>query len=347
MNKTNLLLVLLFLLLAIVSCNSKQNKADPKGDRELFHKMYQSLPDLKPLDKEKIHTLRVLYVEDADLPKLSEDDKKELLKEVVTLCRGILGYKIRFKGVGSEDIHSFFQRMKPDFEKPEFRYPVLNWPIPIHDTDRIASTIERQVKKHDKATLIRYFGKPDDRDTMSQHVYKQFIRRLKGIYEEKDLKGKALSNGRFEQMSYAHWSVIAYNLKKADFIITNTLIAGADTDMPIYVINRGGVTSAFVENNLYNPYQAAGIFATYQYLSNGPYFSKMRGSLPKPLLIKVMAYLFVHELGHFLGRYKEYYKLKGSIHVAPTDLNYRRWYQAIDPRIHPMNPSKLQTLKKY
>ncbi len=171
--------------------------------------------------------------------------------------------------------------------------------------------------------------------------------RLNGIYQEKDLKGKPLSNRRFEQMSYAHWSVIAYNLKKADFIITNTVIAGADTDMPIYVINRGGVTSAFVENNLYNPYQAAGIFATYQYLSNGSYFSKARGYLPKSLLIKVMAHLFVYELGHFLGRYKEYYNLKRFVHVAPTDLNYRRWYQAIDPKIHPMDSSKLQTLKKY
>ncbi len=346
--KKNYLLIISFIFLAVtLSCKSKQDKTDPKGDRELFLKMYQSLPDLKPLDKGKTHTLRILYVEDADLPKLSEGEKKELLKEVVTPCRGMLGYKIRFKAVGSEDIYSFFQRMKSNFEKPEFRYPVLNWPISIKDAKTIASTIKKQTSKHSPKTLIRYFGKPEDGKPMSQHVYKQFMLRLKGIYEEKDLKGKALSNGRFEQMSYAHWSVIAYNLEKADFIITNTVIAGADTSMPIYVINRGGVTSAFVENNLYNPYQAAGIFATYQYLSNGAYFTKQRGFLPKPLLIKVMAHLFVHELGHFLGRYKEYYNLKGSIHVAPIDLNYKRWYQVIDPKTHPMDPSKLKTLRKY
>ena len=37
----------------------------------------------------------------------------------------------------------------------------------------------------------------------------------------------------------------------------------------------------------------------------------------------------VHELGHLLARYPEYYTLKHSVNVAPRGLGYYDWYRDI------------------
>ncbi|MDH4128450.1 MAG: hypothetical protein OEV44_06835 [Spirochaetota bacterium] len=346
--------IYLFIFIAFfnVFCNSKPEKSSSqdsyKEAKANYLRMYKLLPDLKPINKSKEHIIRVLYVEDPLLPSLSKEQKVNLLSETEKLTYKLLGYRISFKVIGKENIKSFFNRMRVSFKKPEFRYPILYWPVPITNTKKILSVVKKAIRKHDNTTLERYFGKPSSGKSMANHIFKLFMKRINAIYNEKDQNGKPLFNReRSEWFSFPHWDVIAYNLKDADFIITNIVLASSESTMPIYVINRGGVTSAFVENNFHNDYKAVGVFATYQYISKGKYFIKKRGVIPNNLLIPVMSHIFVHEMGHFLMRLDEYYNLKGSVHVAPIDLNYLKWYKSIDPSAHPMKPKEMKILKKY
>ena len=332
---------------AIPAGSDKYRELEAKLAKE-FGDFYKGLPNLRELSRTKTHELRVLYVEDPDLPKLSATQKTELLRGVEGLSLKLLGYRIKLSSAGRETIDDFFSRMTPAFEREEFLYPVRYWSLDISQTEEIKKVIVEQSAKHKRSVLVKYFGDPGAALTLEEHIYDVFMKRLRSIYNEKDLRGAPLYNpGRRNKMSFPYWSVIAYNVKKADIIITNLLMAGPDTGMPIYVINRGGITSAFVDNNIHNKYQGAIMFFTYQYLSNGPFFRKYRGKIPRKDLIPVMAYLMTHELGHLLARLPEYYDLEGSVHVAPRDLNYLKWYRGIRPGNHPIADRLRKTLKKY
>ncbi|MDH5681102.1 MAG: hypothetical protein OEZ36_05930 [Spirochaetota bacterium] len=319
-----------------------------KTSKEIFYDFYKNLPKLRPIKQNAIHTLRVLFVEDHSLPALSPKQKSALLRETELLTKRLLGYNIHLSDLGGESIRSFFSSMDKHFKNPSYRYLISELPIDLTDERALRHSISQQVRDYSNSFLIRYFGNIRQGVLWEDHITNRFIWRLKSIQKEKDHYGRELYNtDRLNHRSLPHWIVAAMHLKKADFVITNTVIAGARQGMPIYVIKRGGLTSAFVTYNLHNPFQAAGILPTYQFLSQSAFFRWSRGNLPADKMIRVMSHVFVHELGHFLLRVPEQYNPVGSIHIAPRDLNYYRWYRRIRPELHPFHFSRDKLLKRY
>ena len=323
-----------------------------------FERYYNSLRPLKPLPKDKTYRLVVRYAVDPDLPAPSAESLQEIFRRSERLCRELLGYRVEFQLKEKIDLYKFFESRRKDHETAPFSYMPAAWYVDPRSPDafdRTLQAVKAAISKKDDALLVKYFGPPlesermmkdgsertparnfrgtprqagmtFDRAAYARRITDEFFRKLNLLYAERDRKGRPLySPERKLHFSFAHWDAVAYREREADIIVTNTIIAGPDATMPIYVINRGGVTSAFIENNEFRQLGGVGIFPLYQFFSDGDFFNKFRGKLTHRQKLELTAYLWVHELGHLLARKAENYDLDGSIHKTAVDLDYLSW----------------------
>lgn len=317
------------ILLVILSCG---RKIDLKKEEAKYHEYLAALPELKVVPADKPVTLNVLVLENPDLPNLDVNEMTRLGMEVENLAKRVFGYNLRMNYLPSRKLRRYFAENKEKFSAFPIAYPSHGFPISYFAADRDARITEvftSLYKKTDKKRLNEYLGEI----TTPEAGTKQFLGKLTGALSGPDLKGRPLlaASNRDDEIfySYGHWSTILQGEREADFILTNSGIIGADNGMPLYVIARGGVTNAFVENNAHRPYQGAGVVGMYPFLADTTYFNERRGKLSRAETIEAIAWLWLHELGHLLLKKEENYTFQDSVHRAPATLRYMDWVNAI------------------
>jgi len=319
-----------------------------------FEKFYEQIPELSPLDLSKPILLEISYVEDADYPKLTDADLQRFLNRTQARAKDLLGVPVFFQLKKKIEAKDFFESEKSKFETAPFSFLSKEWHLDSDAENFSADAgkiVRQQLQKVEDKILKKYF--PDTRlhrEQIYQNATEQFLKRLRAIQNEHDIQGnpiyqKNIPHKKYFQ-SYAHWDSILYQYADADIILYNGLVAGADTEMPIYVIARGGVTSAFIENNLHRKYHGVGLVTLYPCFSRGSYFVSVRGVYSPSDSIECAAHIFVHELGHLLLHKEENYTFEGSIHRAPPDLDYMKWVNAIKLQ-KKMRSDEVGLLKKF
>jgi len=272
-----------------------------------------------------------------NLTGITKKEFKFFLNRTRKIVKKYLGYKIKFKTLAGQSIKSYFKIHQGRFKTKTLSIPSKLWFIDIYakrHNELILNAVTHVVKKEKHELIEKYFGSlPKNKLNKSYIIFNKFKNRLDSLYKQKDLSGKDLLSAsnkeRLYHFSFGHWISLINQEKEADFIITNSMIAAADPDMPLYVLNRGGITSGFVENNEFRPFGAGAVIGLLPFIFNGEYFKKVRGSWPKKEALGYAAFLMAHEIGHFLARKKEGYKNAGSLHQAAKDLNYKSWVNLI------------------
>ncbi len=297
-----------------------------------FEEYIESLPALRTLPPDQEYPIAVDYVEDPGLPGLTEGELRQLFQKTELETKNLLGYSVHLTLRARHKADAFVAAKRDRFTHPITSFPVRGWYIDPAAPDleeRVLAAVHRAVKNKSPAILEPYFGKQSGTHIeYEKMITKSFMEKLRAMYAELDPQGKPIGppqSPRKEFMSFTHWSAIMSQEKDADFVLANTLIAGPDATMPVYVINRGGVTSAFVDNNPHRPYQGSGMIGLYPFLSKGAFFNAARGPLTMDERIDCIAMIWVHELGHLLLRKAENYTLDGSVFRAPPDLRYKDW----------------------
>lgn len=305
---------------------------DLKQEEAKYDAYVAALPELKEVPRTGKVVLKVHYVERPQLPALDTSQRENLYRLTEERVKEALGYDLKIEETVVYRAKDFLKAVAPRFKVSPQRYPALAYLISYFAADRDARVLEAikpALAKHPAERLKEYLGAHAAPDAAAQF----FLARLGQIYAEPDFAGKPLlstANAAEEPLfSYGHWSSILQSEREADFILTNTGIIGADTGMPLYVIARGGVTSAFVENNAYRPYQGAGVIGLYPFLSDGPVFRAERGDLSLEQKLETIAWIWVHELGHLLLKKDENYAFDDSIHRAAPDLRYYEWVKRV------------------
>lgn len=319
-----------YLILAFLIACAKP--IDLKKEGERYDAYVAALPELKPVSPYLPLTLSVLYVEADNLPTVTHDERAKLYRDLEAKTAALYGYIIKVRELKVQKLPDFFVSVKSRFREFPAAYPSHAFPISYFDSardKRIAAALEPLWKKHDAGMIREYLGNV----ASASAAARDFVAKLSRIYGEKDLQGKELlgSGNKSDEVyfSYGHWSSILQKEKDADFILTNTGIIGADTGMPLYVTARGGVTSGFIENNAFSPYQGAGVIGLYPFLSDTPYFVEKRGKLSREEKLESILWLWLHELGHLLLKKDENYTFPDSVHRAPPDLKYYEWVKRI------------------
>lgn len=319
----------ILIVLLIAACGKR---VDLKKEGARYDAYLAALPDLRPVPQDQPVELSVLQVRNSRLPDLEAKEVANLYSDVEILAKKVFGYSLRIKTLGSETIESYFDRTRGRLVDFPIAYPAAAFPISYFAKNRdeaISEVFVEIFKNSDKKKIVTYLGKVND----PAQATREFVEKLKGALAGPDLTGRALLSEKNPQdepyYSYGHWSSILQGEKQADFILTNTGIIGADNGMPLYVVARGGVTNAFVENNAYRPHQGAGVVGMYPFLSDTPYFIEKRGKLSSDEKREAIAWLWLHELGHLLLKKEENYTYLDSVHRAPATLKYSEWVKAI------------------
>lgn len=336
----------LLITLVLIACG---RKIDLKKEQTRYDEYITALPELKPVSTDKPVTLNVLVLDNPDLPGLDANEITQLYSDIAKLAKQVYGYDLRISHMTRRNIRSFFSDARSRFDYFPIAFPAHGFPISYFAPDRdirIAEVFAAIYKKKDKQRLNEYLGEISTPEAGT----KQFLAKLTGALAGPDLKGRPLlaEANRDDEVfySFGHWSTILQGEREADFILTNSGIIGADNGMPLYVVARGGVTNAFVENNAYRPYQGAGVLGMYPFLAETPYFNEQRGRLSQTEKIEAIAWLWLHELGHLLLKKEENYTFADSVHRAPATLRYMDWVKAIrNTKNH--HTSEIGNMKKF
>lgn len=305
---------------------------DLKQEEARYDAYVSALPELKEVPRAGKVVLKVHYVERPQLPALDTNQREDLYRMTEERAKSALGYDLKIEETIVYRAKDFLKAVARRLQVSPQRYPALAYPISYFTADRDARVLEAikpALAKHPAERVKQYLGEHARAEAAAQFLGQ----RLGQIYAEPDFAGKPLLSaataGEEMLFSYGHWSSILQTEREADFILTNTGIIGADTGMPLYVIARGGVTSALVENNAYRPYQGAGVIGLYPFLSDGPVFRAERGELSTEQKLETIAWIWVHELGHLLLKKDENYAFEDSIHRAAPDLRYYEWVKRV------------------
>lgn len=336
-----------FLLLVLLAACKKP--VDLQQEEARYDAYIAALPALRVVPARNPVTLKVHYVERPNLPALDTNQRDDLYRLTEDLTLKVLGYQLKIEETIVFKSSDFLKAMRPRFDVSPQRFPALSYLISYFANDRdqrVRVAVEQALARQPQERVRQYLGENAAAGNAAQFL----LERLSAIFGETDFAGRAIlssANSAEEPLfSYGHWSTILQLEREADFILTNTGLIGADSGMPIYVIARGGVTSAFVENNAFRPFQGAGVIGLYPFLADSHLFTQVRGDLTAEQKLEAIAWIWVHELGHLLMKKEENYTFTDSVHRAAPDLRYYEWVKQIrDSKNH--HSAQIPVLKKF
>lgn len=288
---------------------------------------------LRDLPKTRSYELRMLYLEDPRLPSLTSDQRTALYAKIEHLLATWYGYKVRVRETGQHPLAAYYAAQDTIFIQQRFRLKTIDLDLAAATTPaRLRAVIAADFAPRPLPQIERYLnaGPLSSQPQAVKIAEQQFWKKLVELRQAPLADGMPFFDPASARLnSYAHAAVLIEHLTEADFMLTNSMLLGADAEMPIYVIARGGLSTAITTNNPRSPYQAAVLAGLFPFLSDAPVFVRERGVIPKDELLDVIATLCLHELGHFFLRYAEHYDHPHCVHVAPPGLNYYTWHQAI------------------
>lgn len=288
---------------------------------------------LRELPKDRRYELRALYLEDERLPTLTEAQRRALYARIEALARDWFGYEVRVNDGGRKSLAGYFAAHEAVFQRHFVSIRAMSLDVDNEvDRGKLRDTIAADFRGRDLSLIAGYLraGKLESKTAAVDLAQRQFLAQLREIGDIPVAGGGRLREKTSARLhSYPHWAFLVGEVADADFILTNSMIAGADTTMPIYVIARGGITTGVTNNNPRSAFQAASMVGLFPFLSDAPLFLRERGRIPEAELLDVIATMCLHELGHLLLRYAEYYDHAHCIHVAPPGLGYYIWHQAV------------------
>jgi hypothetical protein len=289
---------------------------------------------LRDIPSDRIHEVRIIRILDPRLPRLSDSEFNDMLRHLQAYIKEYLGYDARFTRVPDIDLLQFRKEMAFIENLDDMKVLKQGLLDITRDTDRrrLRDYIHTLVHKTDKKILASYvpdYAADKDPRRLAQRLYVRYVEKLQTIQGIRTADGTALNSSVYgDTLTYPFWEMALRHLQKADFVFTNTIMADAEIDIPVYVVLRYGITTGMVTGNNHNSFKGAGIMFTFPFLSQDSFFVKERKErISGAEKTRVIALYSTHEFGHLLNHYKDYYDHRNCIMVPANDLNYFRWYR--------------------
>jgi len=294
----------------------------------------QQASKLKPVPRDGVLRLRVLYLEDPRVPLITASQRQELYRRVEALAGRWYGYRLELLEVGSRDLAQEFARRGPfdDADQEACFEQERIEPDTLAGRWALRSVAERVYAERGPEVFDQAF--PGTRGVPASQAREaalsHFTRLYGAVSGMRNGSGALLGTPQQKRMySFLHWVAYTRWTREADFLLTNATMVEAEGSMPLYVLARGGVTTGLTDNNAAAPYGAAGVVTLLPFLSGERFAQPAAPETPLPERLDAAATMWMHELGHFLLRYGEIYGEPGCVHSASTSLNYFQWHRAI------------------
>ena len=298
-----------------------------------------------PFDSEEAVPIRVLRVTNPNLPEFTDRELEIFLAEAQRFALDQLHVRVRWIDLGEVTTESFFRDYFP-VVFPEHRTDdpfVLNIiePNPAHARKLSVALIEGH-QSDSLSELMTFAGEilPSEQlevvdskgrlfDLVARH-HLEMLAVLAGLKAPRQ-PGVPLLDEALPYHQYVYWDAAVRDVRRYDLIITNQILASAETiDAQIHASLRGGITTGFTERSNAT-YGGSIVLSTYPVLGEEEPLVEMRdGSYTRDEAARYLGAYTSHELGHLLLHLAHPFDQPHCIMNPARLLRYREWYQSIE-----------------
>lgn len=342
---------LIILLLLLGSCNNSDEphatgdvapKPDDVGRSSAFDPSgqwsYVPLPDIS---KQPI-SLRVANVSNPRFEQIPMPLLQRILERSRVLVKQHFDIEVRFAEVAQLDISDVFATMDERL-LAERRSEILDIrSLDAEMRERMQQAIFKTLSTyHDNQQGVIEYAKPylvdpgqkiDNFIELSYALVDTLIDRLQYWNDELAADGKpVLNSDPYNQ--WVWWDSLGYGRLPYDIVVTNQLVASAETyGMDVHSSLRGGITAGTTTYDKMTRFKSYAYVMLYPMLNDTELLTTLRADAhyTQGQIVDYTAALLTHEIGHLLLHLGHPFGNDACVMSPTVMLHYRQWFDALD-----------------
>ena len=296
-------------------------------------------------DAEKPFKLSVAYIDNPDQPSFADTNLPRLLRRTERTALEHLGIHIKFSAPVTLSIDEAFVRVSAQTRSliDQTRIELDEFLGTKGATLRASlreSVNESLTQRHATFSELVGFVRPliavprqlTSIDELTAAVSETQVLRIRNM-----AKADAFSFGvRQRYHAFTHWLYLQEAQLRFDVLVTNQLVAGAETGAAeIHGSLRGGVTAGLAVSNASANHAVTAVASLYPFFSDAAWLREMRDdteALPHELAEReqFFANLLTHELGHMLLHLDHPFGVPSCAMAPAPLLKYRAYARQLD-----------------
>jgi hypothetical protein len=291
--------------------------------------------------------LRVAHVTNPRFPTLNSAQQAVVLAKAKKLVQKNFNIEVEFYPPVELDIEGFFAMRKKSLDD-EMRKRILD-PQSLSATDRdnmrqgiYQTLLNYQNESGDVADFARpYLTRPfvgDDLSALADALMTTLLTRLNSWREQTANDGAPVLDGSMYNQ-WVWWDSIGYGELPYDVVITNQLVASAETyAMDVHSCLRGGVSAGTTSYSQSARLRTYSFVTSFPMLNDNRVLTELRGDehYSDAQISDYIAAILAHELGHMLLHLGHPFGSESCL-MSPTPLlKFRSWYQGLNPELCPL-----------
>ena len=298
-----------------------------------------TLPQGQPIE------MRVAYVVNARLPRMTPAQLQALLAATQATAREHFGVDIRFSRVEEIPIEKLFARMIPKRAAGHSQL-IYDFKGGRGDFDRFAKAFAKDLTVHggQLPELIEY-ARPhigtipvESYEALGTALARLQLDRLERWRNIKALDGKPAIDGN-PYNEFHMWLALGYSDVPFELLLTNQVIASVEyAHSTVHSAIRGGYTNGVVTYSRQSRLGTVAVWSTFAYTTDDPWVTEMRGgeSYSAEEAARLAGIGATHELGHQLFHILHPYGRTACLMNPVPMFAYRAWVAGLSAKDCPI-----------
>lgn len=285
--------------------------------------------------------LRVANVVNPRFPQLTDEQLQQVLDKTAEMVRQHFGLSVAFTRPKTVSIDEFFDYLSDDIKQERYKDIVKFRQVNENDRSRMAEGIYHRLEDYwQDRELVTDYAKPyllvpyagDDLTRLARALVDTLLLRLSYWQNQTANDGRPVIDDK-PYNEWVWWDSIGYSNMPYDVVITNQIVASAETyDMSVHSSIRGGITAGTTTFSKRGKYNGYAYIMVYPMLNNSDMLVSLRNdeNYSSEQVTTYAAALLTHELGHLLLHLGHPFGNQNCIMYPTPLLKYREWYQGLN-----------------
>jgi len=298
----------------------------------------QTLP--LPVLPEGPVVLRVAYVVNPRLPKMSNEQLKILLTATQKTARDHFGIDIHFTPVVEIPIETLFHEI-PESARLNAARHIYDFKKNQGNLYHLINAFSKGLRQSDEplAAMINYaqpyMKEPIENsyESLGNALARIQLERIKQWQSVKALDGKSVID-ESTYNEYMMWDALSYGNMPYELVLTNQIIASTeDIDPAVHTAIRGGYCNGVTFYNKQSRYGTYSVWSTFAFSSDKELKQIRSGEAYSPEEAAKLAGIgATHEIGHQLFHFQHPYGNTACVMNPVPMFNYRSWTNKLSPK---------------
>jgi hypothetical protein len=303
------------------------------------------LPKLEPGE---FVEMRVAYVVNPRLPRMSRAQLHVLVATIVHAVRAHFGVELRFGDIDELPIADVFARLTPELRR-NAEQSIYDFKRGGGDRARLARAFGAGLRQSGESLNgMVQFARPhlgerriDSFEALGAALAALQLQRIQGWRDVQALDGgPAIDAAPYNE--FLMWVQLGYTDLPYELLLTNQIIASVEYSFPaVHAAIRGGYSNGVTTYSRAARFKTASIWSTFGFTSNDKWVKGMRngetyGAIEAARLAGISA---AHEIGHQLFHFLHPFGQETCLMNPVPLFAYRAWAQKLDAEDCPIGSS--------